>query len=212
MRVLFAAFVALLSLQAYAQEYKEGTHYTKLSQPVPTVVSAGKIEVAEVFRFGCPACFRFEEHIRAWDMPEQAEFVKTPVVWERVTETHATIYHIGKRMKKEKEISAGIFKAIFENNPAGNQRALSKREDVLSFLQGFGFSEAKASKFLDNKTIAKDVEESKVRAEQFAIDATPELFVDGRYRIQVTQAGGFAEALKVAAYLVEKAAQEKGLN
>lgn len=212
MKFLIVALAALFSLNAIAQEYQEGKHYSKLAQPVPTVVSAGKVEVAEVFRFGCPACYRFEENVRAWDMPEYVEFVKTPVVWERVTEMHATIYHIGKRRKKEKEVSDGIFKAIFDGNPAGNQRALSERDDVIEFLQGFGFSEAHAKKFLDAETIANDVKASELRVEKFAIDATPELFVDGRYRIQVTKAGGFAEALKVAEFLVEKVATEKGLK
>ena len=42
----------------------EGTHYVKLSQPLP--VTPGKIEVIEFFWYGCPHCNAFEPMLDAW--------------------------------------------------------------------------------------------------------------------------------------------------
>ena len=38
-------------------EYVEGTQYKRLAAPVPTV-DASKVEVVELFWYGCPHCYR----------------------------------------------------------------------------------------------------------------------------------------------------------
>src|SRR5690606_16753500 len=47
-------------------QFKEGTHFVRLVPTQPTVGGADKIEVAEVFWYGCPHCRDFERFINAW--------------------------------------------------------------------------------------------------------------------------------------------------
>ncbi len=60
--------LALLGLLAFvpgaamaaANTWVEGKHYALLGVPQRTTVPAGKVEVLEVFSYGCPACNRFQ--------------------------------------------------------------------------------------------------------------------------------------------------------
>ena len=75
-----------LTLPAAAQAQGgpvEGTHYVRLSTPVPTVAEAGKIEVIEFFWYGCPHCNAFEPSLEAWvkKLPADVAFRRVPVAF-----------------------------------------------------------------------------------------------------------------------------------
>src|SRR5262245_35039254 len=58
---LLGALALVLAFNAQAaQTWTEGTHYERLAPAQRTIVPAGKIEVLEVFSYGCPACDRFQ--------------------------------------------------------------------------------------------------------------------------------------------------------
>jgi thiol:disulfide interchange protein DsbA len=63
---LAMALAVAFAAPASAAEWEEGTHYEKLETPVQTD-SDGKIEVAEVFWYGCPHCYRFKPLVEAWE-------------------------------------------------------------------------------------------------------------------------------------------------
>jgi thiol:disulfide interchange protein DsbA len=60
----FAVSVAFLAVSGSsvgkdAPEWTEGKHYFLIVPPQPTSVSRGKVEVTEVFSYGCPVCNNF---------------------------------------------------------------------------------------------------------------------------------------------------------
>ena len=71
-------FVVLQPGLAQAKDYKEGKEYQLLSSPQPTS-TGDKIEVLEVFMYGCPHCFHLEPLIDRWlaNKPENVEFFAT---------------------------------------------------------------------------------------------------------------------------------------
>ena len=46
--------------------FKEGVHFHRISPAVETDVEEGKVEVLELFWYGCPHCFQFEPHLTGW--------------------------------------------------------------------------------------------------------------------------------------------------
>ena len=64
--LLFATLVtAAFTVQAQPSMYVEGTHYTVLPEQGRTV-DPNKIEVMEVFWYGCGHCYAFEPLIDSW--------------------------------------------------------------------------------------------------------------------------------------------------
>ncbi len=197
------------------EKYIEGTHYQKMSVPVPSIVGKDKVEITEIFRFGCPACFKFEESYQVWaeKKPAFIEFVKNPVIWDKTTTIHAQAYYAGKALGVESEVSMAIFEAIHKNAKTRKEamNAMTDEDDIISAYVSFGVEEAKATKMYSSFGIKSKVNQADGRARAFAISGTPEIFVDGRYRITTATAGSFDNMLSVATYLAEKVAKEKGL-
>ena len=67
------AATALLSPAVQAEGIEAGKQYVELSTPVP-VAKPGKIEVVELFWYGCPHCYQFESTLNPWadKLPEDA--------------------------------------------------------------------------------------------------------------------------------------------
>ena len=195
--------------------FVEGKHYLPLSAAVPTIVGDKKVEITEIFRFSCPACFRFEQASVEWKKTKSplAELVKNPVVWNDDTEIRAQVYYAGAQLGLEQETAMAIFKSIHEaTSQSAAKNALLKEDDILTMFESLGVERAKAKKMYNNWFIKSKVRQADGRARDFAINGTPELFVDGRYRITVSSAGSYEAMLQVADFLVAKIAAERGLN
>src|ERR1700761_8723838 len=74
-----ATFALLLAPLARGQAWVEGTHYFPVVPPHPSD-SPGKIEVTEVFSYGCPFCAQFSPYVDALkkSLPVNAKMVYLP--------------------------------------------------------------------------------------------------------------------------------------
>lgn len=79
--------VALLAVgtNSVAADWVEGKHYSTLAQPQRTNVPSGKIEVMEVFSYGCPACNTFVPFMKKLQssLPANAQIVYLPASWNK---------------------------------------------------------------------------------------------------------------------------------
>ncbi len=84
MKKLFAlAATLLLSVSAYAAQFKEGVNYTTLKLPL-----SQKPTVTEFFSFYCPHCFAFEPVIEQL----QSELPKDVIFKKRTRFVHGWLY------------------------------------------------------------------------------------------------------------------------
>ena len=97
MKKMIKQFLAILvlaplafSVLAQPARFVEGTHYTVLPTAVKTN-DASKIEVVEVFWYGCPHCFTFEPLIEDFvaKAPADVDFVRFPAIWNDLMKIHA---------------------------------------------------------------------------------------------------------------------------
>jgi protein dithiol oxidoreductase (disulfide-forming) len=81
--ILSAALVSAslfgMTAQAADVPLEAGKTYVELANPVPVAVP-GKIEVVELFWYGCPHCYAFEPTINPWaeKLPADVNFVAHP--------------------------------------------------------------------------------------------------------------------------------------
>ena len=78
--LLMMLAIALTPLAQAAQTWTEGTNFEVITPAQHTTVAAGKVEVMEVFSFGCPSCNRFQPVIEALEksLPANAQMVFLP--------------------------------------------------------------------------------------------------------------------------------------
>lgn len=205
MKRLAIGLLCVLAFGAQARaDFTEGTDYDRISPPVPTDVAPGKIEVVEVFWYGCPHCYALEPTLEKWvhsGKPKAAEFVRVPAALNPSWLGHARAYCALEVMGKVNSVHEAIFQAIHEQG-----RLLADADSMARFLAQQGI-EADAFKEAYNSLEAQTcLNRAADLARRYGVTGVPAMVVDGQYLTSATQAGSFGRMLKVVDYLVAKEA------
>lgn len=196
--VMFS-FSAVVSAQPAL--YIEGTHYVELSDPVRTA-DPNKIEVAEVFWYGCGHCYAFEPLIGAWEsaLPSDVEFVRSPGMWNAMMETHAQIYYVSEALGVFEQTHEAVFNEIHQE-----RNYLQTEEQVKDFFVGKGVDPAEFDKAWNSFSVTSAVKRAGTRMRDYGIQGVPNMVVNGKYRVSVGDGVSTqAEMLKVIEFLVQK--------
>lgn len=200
MASLFALLMPVTACAETSTEYREGEHYVKLDTPVRTI-NPDKVEVAEVFWYGCSHCFHFEPMVHAWakQQPDDVAFVQSPAMWNAVMKTHAQAFYTASALGVLEQVHQPIFDAI------NLERNMLRDEDSLAKLFAkYGVEEDKFRKVFNSFSVKSQVQQADARARGYGISGTPEMVVNGKFRVSTRTAGGQREMLKVVEYLVEQ--------
>lgn len=205
-RVWLSGLLALLlPLAACSQEaattprFQEGQHYKRLSQPVRTRDS-DKIEVVEVFWYGCHHCFDLEPLLKSWlaDKPDDVDFRRSPAMWQPVMRVHARAYYTAKALDVLDRVHDPIYEALNLQ-----EQALNSMEDVQRLFADHGVDPAEFEDAWNDFGVKSQVRQADSRARSYGIRGTPELIVDGRYRVSEKMTGSKAAMFEVVDFLIE---------
>ena len=118
------------------EKYTQGIHYEVIDKPT-TVRDSSKIEVIEVFWFGCNHCYALEPYLARWkkDMPQGVNFLKSPATWNEVLKTHARIYYTAKALGIDWKNGISPFRK-FSFSFLKDQQALTDKQ----IMRRFGWS------------------------------------------------------------------------
>ena len=117
-------------------KYQAGVHYEIIDNPT-SVRDSSKVEVIEVFWFGCNHCYALEPYLARWkkDMPQGVNFSKSPATWNEVLKTHARIYYTAKALGIEQQFIPAAFNTIQNEG-----RRLTGNTELEYFFKGFDIS------------------------------------------------------------------------
>ena len=194
------AFAGLFAVNANAADFEAGKNYTELNQAVP-VSQPGKIEVVELFWYGCPHCCAFEPTINPWveKLPADVHFVRIPAMFGGLWNIHGQLFLTLESMGVEKKVHHAIFEKL-HNNP----KALTTPEEMADFVAEQGVDKDKFLSTYNSFAIKGQIEKAKKLAMAYQISGVPTLVVNGKYRFDIGSAGGPDEALQLADQLIAK--------
>ncbi len=201
--VIWLLGLSLLVFNAWANErspsYIEGVHYAQIKPAAITKAAEGKVEVTELFWYGCPHCFTFEPHLEKWQKtkPENVEFDRIPAVLNPRWESHAKAYYALQTMGELDRMHSIFFKAIHQQ-----RRNLKSLDAMARFFAQHGVDEDKFRKAYNSFEVNVKFNTDKQRARQYGAQSVPTLIVNGKYRTSASMAGGHQEVLKVIDYLI----------
>ncbi len=196
--------LVMIPLAACAQEvsqtFEEGKHYEKLAKPVPTR-NPGKIEVLEFFWYGCIHCYNFEPQLEAWKktLPDDVVVEGSPAIWRKnPMEGHAKAFYVAQILGVYDTMHMALFSALnVDRNPLSSEAALA------DFFAKYGVNKEDFSKAYNSFGVNSQIRQAVARAKGAGITGTPELMINGKYRISGRMAGE-AGMLEVAEYLIAK--------
>lgn len=203
---MFAALLGLVLsvvvVTANAAGYTEGKDYAVLADPVRPA-DPSKIEVAEIFSFLCPHCYKFEPLIKAWSKKQPADVA--------LVQTHASfnhnwpIYQRGFYTISALGVKDKVQDAVFTNIYV-TQKELLTAEAWADFLAPYGVDKQKTISTYNSFGVNSQIKQADSRIRAYKITSTPSIIVDGRFRVLV---GNHEEMLKVTQFLVDKVRAER---
>ena len=185
---------------ANAEKFSVDGRYETLPTPQPTS-NPDKVEVVEVFWYGCPHCNQFQPYIDPWQesQPDYVEFVRMPAIFRKNWEAHARAYYASLAMGTLDKTHAAIFGAIH-----GQKRPLESKASLEEIFTQQGVDAAEFRKHYDSFGIDSGVRRAKVMQERYGIRGVPTVIVNGKYRISGSLAGSYPNMIKVMDALVDK--------
>ena len=192
-----------LALSSFAQmdRYLPGTHYTVLDNPVNTN-DPSKVEVLEVFWYGCSHCFRFEPLVNDYEAnaPEYVDFQRFPAMWNALMKIHAQVYYTAEALDALHVLHEPVFNAInLEGNRLANERQIG------ALFAEHGISEEDFESTFNSFSVRTKVNQAERRMQDYQIRSTPNMVVNGKYLITTGEnVRTQQEMMEVVKFLVEK--------
>lgn len=190
---------------ATSAQFKEGVNYTKLVPAQPTSVAPGKVEVVEVFWYGCGHCFALDPAIESWrgkGKPANVEFLRVPAMWNEATRMHARVFFTAELLGKLETLHGPIFREI---NVKGNQ--LNTVDKIAAFFRANGVSEDDFQKAFSSFAVENKLQRADFLNRRYRIESVPTVIVNGKYKTAVSEAGGEPQLFSL---INELAAHESG--
>lgn len=158
----------------------EGTDYRVIADGSPIDPVAGKVEVAEVFGYTCPACAAFEPLLAAWkrQQPADVNFVYVPGAFGGQLDDFARAYYAADSLNLVEKTHDAMYRAIHVD------RQVRSTADVVKFYANAGgMSEADFSAAMNSFAINSRVARAKQFAQRSGVEGTPSLIVGGKYLV-----------------------------
>jgi thiol:disulfide interchange protein DsbA len=183
--------------------FELGVHYLRLSPTQPTSSSPDKVEVAEIFWYGCPHCFNFDPLLEAWQQtkPDYVSFVRVPAVWNPLLQLHARAFYTAEALGKGEEMHAEFFRAIHERN-----NYLDSEDKLREFFGQFGVDASTFQSTFTSFAVQTKLQRADELSRRYRIQSVPTIIVNGKYTTDGGQAGSYEDLL---ALVDELAAAER---
>ena len=185
-----------------------GQEFDAVAQTIPTD-DAKKIEVMEIFWYGCSHCFHMEQPLSAWlkNKPADVSFKRIPGIpnasWAPMAQTYFAMETLGITEK----LHSKLFNAIHKEkslNPTNQKAAL----DWL--VANSGMDRSKVEETFNSFTVNTNMKRAAQIFRSSGATGVPSLVIDGKYITSGTMAGGNAQALQVTNYIVNNIRESKG--
>ncbi|NIM74488.1 MAG: thioredoxin domain-containing protein [Gammaproteobacteria bacterium] len=198
------AVVAVTALLAGVPSPAAGTDpagkYDLVLPPQPTD-TPDKIEVVEVFWYGCPHCFTFLPTMEQYakDKPDDVALRHMPAIFRDSWVAHARAFYTADVLGVQSKIHRPLFEAIHVR-----KQRLDTRESLAAFFEQHGVSKQDFDKTWDSFAVQTLMRKSQVMQQRYGVRGTPTVIVNGKYRVSGSLAGPPQEMIKVIEALVER--------
>lgn len=198
---------SLVALPALGETFELGVNYDRLPIPVATADSS-KIEVIEIFSYGCPHCYEFEPSIEAWKakQPADVQFRRIPAVFREDWKILAQAYYAAEALGVVDKVNRPIFEAIHLKGLNPNDPSVL----AAVFKDSAGVDNEEFLKVLNSFGVRSKVQQADAQGRMYRLTGVPTLIVDGKYTVYGQHlVGGNADRLAVVDFLVAKERAER---
>ena len=209
-----ALAVLMLSLGGFtfaplslAEAPQVGNNFDAVAQPIPTD-NAAKIEVMEIFWYGCIHCYQMDAPLNAWvkKLPSDVYFKRLPGLPNASWAPMAKAFYAMETLGVSEKLHTPLFDAIHKSktlNPT-DEKAIIDWMTLQSKMD-----KVKVEAAFKSFTINTNLNRAAQIFRSSGATGVPSLVIDGKYITSSTMNGGNEQALKVADYIIENVRKDK---
>lgn len=193
--------VSSILLAGSEQKPREGKEYELVIPEQPTQVEDGKVEVVEIFWYGCTHCYDFEPYVEKWlsELPPHAAFRRLPASFNARWLVHARAFYTAESLHVLEKVHNPLFEALKKD-----QKRFDTEEDLAAFFAQHGVHEAQFRQTFNSFAVDAKVKQSLQMVRNYGVTGVPTVVVNGKYRTAASLTGGYPALLQVVDQLIEK--------
>jgi thiol:disulfide interchange protein DsbA len=203
--LLYFSFVAVTDQNL--DEITAGVHYRELAEP--RRIRGNKIEIIELFSYGCVHCFRFEPLLADWvrDNGDKIRFVRAPSMASRAWQPLARSYFTTEALGITEDVHMDLFRQIHNGG-----KIFSDKEEFADWFDGRGTTRAEYLKTWDSPQVQNLVRSGDRMQRRAQVSSVPTIIVHGKYVISPTAQVGTNRMLQVMDHLVASEIAERAAD
>jgi len=159
--------------------YTEGIEYVKIPGPAQRYSPEGKVEVVEVFSYGCIHCDHFSayaEKLRK-SLPKGVVFKLVPAPFSAEWLPYARAYYAAKKLGVVDKTHLALFQAKFDQH-----YPINTLDELADFYAREGVDRAEFLRIATSDAVTQQMKSDLALIQKWGVTGTPTIVVDGKYR------------------------------
>lgn len=159
--------------------YTEGAEYVTIPGPAQRLSPEGKVEVVEVFSYGCIHCAHFArigEQMRK-QLPPGVVFKMLPAAFSDDWVPYARAYYAARKLGVVEQTHLALFKAKFDDH-----YPISTLDELADFYANHGVKREEFMRIASSDEVTAQIRKDMALVKQWQVDGTPTIIVNGKYR------------------------------
>lgn len=203
-------------------KWVEGKNYFLIDPPQPTG-HPGKIEVTEVFSYGCPACNAFHSTVDriARSLPAGAvmNYLSASFRPDENWPMYQRAFYAAQALGLVAKTQDAMFDATWNTGEMATYNLQSGQpkpraawptiEDAAKFYAKYGVSRKEFLAVAKSFAVNTKMKRADDLMKAYGVDSTPTIVVNGKYRFTTASAGGYPQTIELTQWLVAKEAAGK---
>ena len=183
--------------------FTNGKQYVTIDHP-QRLSDSGKVEVVEVFSYGCIHCDHFApyaEKLRK-SLPKGVQFKLLPASFSPAWEPFARAYYAAQELGVLKRTHLELFKQKFQE-----KYPINTMDELASFYAREGVSRKAYLRAANSPQTDQALAHGNALIRDWGVDGTPTIVVDGRYRSN--QVKDYDQLIALTHWLVRRELERK---
>jgi thiol:disulfide interchange protein DsbA len=167
----------------------------------PDQPSGDKVQVVEVFGYGCPHCAELQPFLSKWEktLPSDVQFSYLPGPFGGLPNVFPRAFYAAQAMGVQEKSHDAIYKAVHVD------KRVTTADDVPKLYVDYGIDPKVFASTMQSFAVSAKVNQAQDQETRWGVEGTPTLVIDGKYRaMQVVGEGGEARLLHTVDWLIAK--------
>ena len=200
MKKMLSALMLLASFNVLAADPQIGKDFDKTLQVIPSD-NPNKIEVTEVFWYGCIHCYHMDPLLNAWvkKLPADVVFKRIPGLPQPTWAPMAKAFYAMDDLKLSDKLHTALFDAI------NKEKVLDPTNEIAAIdwmAKKSGLDKSKVDAAFKSFSMNNKLNQAAQFFRATGATGVPSFIINGQFITSSTMAGGNEQALKTVDYIV----------